>query len=119
MKKICLTILLFIAFNGSTQMGVITISSDEFAPYNQWYSICEVGYENEIFYYNKNHLADAVLTNLLRRWGLNIMDGVVDEDGDLTWQLDYHNGYSATVFMIRIEDKDDESLVIVITSKNN
>jgi hypothetical protein len=47
------------------------------------------------------------------------MDGVVDEDGDLTWQLNYHNGYSATVFILIIEDKDDESLIIVIASKNN
>jgi hypothetical protein len=119
MKNICLTFLLFIVFSGWTQTGVITINSDQFAPYSQWYSICEEGYENEIFYYNKNHLADAVLTNLLKPWGLNIMDGVVDEDGDLTWQLNYHNGYSATVFILIIEDKDDESLIIVIASKNN
>jgi len=115
MKKLILIAFLFLGFNSSAQIGVISISENDSIPYGQWYSIIGDAYTSKIFYYNDGVLVDATLSNLLRPWALGMDDAEVDEDGDLYWIVDNENGYTATVYLI---DDEDNAIITIVTEEN-
>ena len=116
MKKVVLSALLFIALNSSSQLGVITLNGKESTYYGQWFVRSSKEYKDHLMYYDQTQIVDSVLLNILEPWELSRLDSKKDDDGDLYWVVDNENGFSATIYLIKIDEKDSQ--IVIVTSKN-
>ena len=116
MKKVVLSALLFIALNSSAQLGIITLNGKEQTYYGQWFVRNSKEYKDHLMYYDQSQIVDSVLLNILEPWELSRLDSKKDDDGDLYWVVDNENGFSATIYLIKIDEKDSQ--IVIVTSKN-
>ncbi len=116
MKKVVLSALLFIALNSSAQLGVITLNGKEQTYYGQWFVRNSKEYKDHLMYYDQSQIVDSVLLNILEPWELSRLDSKKDDDGDLYWVVDNENGFSATIYLIKIDEKDSQ--IVIVTSEN-
>lgn len=116
MKKVVLSALLFIALNSSAQLGIITLNGKEQTYYGQWFVRNSKEYKDHLMYYDQTEIVDSVLLNILEPWELSRLDSKKDDDGDLYWVVDNENGFSATIYLIKIDEKDSQ--IVIVTSKN-
>ncbi len=98
MKKILLSVLLFIGTTCTAQVGIITITEDDLIPLNQWYVVSgDEKWNSNMFYASTVKETKEVLSKILDDFDLKFKDGELDIDGNLNWYLDNSNGYYSTV----------------------
>ncbi|MDG1429313.1 MAG: hypothetical protein P8H56_04115 [Crocinitomicaceae bacterium] len=114
MKKIILLSVLLITFNSSAQLGVCTIDPNDLEPIGQWFSVRGEDQENWIYYLNETSITESLLNSMLEPWGLTVLDGELDKDGDLYWFLDNENGYDSTVYLLRSFDEGGSYIYIYV-----
>jgi hypothetical protein len=116
MKKVVLSVLLFISLNSNAQLGAITLNRKELPYYGQWFVINSKEYKDHLMYFDQTEIVDSLLLNILEPWELSRLDSQKDDDGDLYWVVDNDNGFSATIYLIKIDEKDSQ--IVIVTSKN-
>jgi|LakMenEpi03Aug12_release.lakeMendotaPanAssembly.Ray.scaffolds.fasta_scaffold1333245_2 hypothetical protein len=116
MKKVVLSVLLFIALNSSAQLGIVTLDKKELAYYGQWYVINSKEFKDHLLYYDKTEIVDALLLTILEPWDLARIDAEKDEVGDLYWFVDNDNGFNATIYLIKMDEHDSQ--IVIVTSEN-
>jgi hypothetical protein len=95
----------------SGQVGIITLEANpETVPLGQWYTIKSKDYKDWMAFVDKPEISDSILIEMLAPWELTFEEAEFDEEGDMYWQLDNGNGYTATVFRV----KDGEDIMIQI-----
>ena len=112
-KLIFLGAVLLSFYSYSQRVGVVMVSSDEPMPVDQWFVVCEEGYENSVFYYSLPEDCMEVIDLILDPYELKFKDGELDDDGVLYWRLDNDNGYHSLVFYSL---EDNETVVIEVAT---
>ncbi|MFN5148214.1 MAG: hypothetical protein ACK457_10930 [Flavobacteriia bacterium] len=114
MKNFIVSILLLIGSQSHAQVGVITITTEDFIPNAQWYVVKsdDPDWDNHVSFYAEVEVTKSVLQDILDDFDLKFKDGDPDEEGSLYWYLDNGNGYYSNV-MFYLEEEGTASLDIL------
>ena len=120
MKKFIFPILLFVGSQVHSQIGVITITPDDYVPNAQWYVVKsdDTDWDNHLAFNAEVEITKSVLKDILDDFDLKFKDGDPDEEGSLYWYLDNSNGYYSNV-MFYIQEDGTASLDIYTFSEED
>ncbi len=114
MKKVVLSLMLFVGIYSNAQLGIITLEKKENPFYGQWYVINSKEYKNQLFYFDKKEKVDSVLMSMLDPYDLKQSDARKDEAGDSYWVVDNDNGFNSTVYLVKIDQNDSQIIIVTI-----
>jgi len=116
MKKLILTLTLFLASLAVNAQGIITIekaTSD--VPVEQWYVIRDKDFNNSSFFYAKKDVAREELKRILSGDDQSIeFPKGKDVDGDDYWIIMYENEFTSYLYLIQ-DGKTEFWNIIMVT----
>lgn len=115
MKKLMLTITMFLASLAVNAQGIITVENKKSdVPIEQWYVIAKKDFDNHSFYYAKHNEAIEELTRILKENDQSIeFPKGTDIEGDSYWIIYYENEFTSYLYLSKDGDSEFSNITIV------
>ena len=116
MKKLMLTVTMFLASLAVNAQGIITVENDKSSvPVEQWYVIRNKDFDNQSFFYAEHDAAREELKRVLGEDDQSIeFPKGKDKFGDPYWVILYENEYLSHIYLSK-DGNSEYSFVIIVT----